>query len=174
MSPTVVDGIPHGSTRCPLAKSVSTNSRHHFLRFVRHRAATTAVRSELISLSVWPPARKPYMAAGSTKHAIKLAFVCSGNGAHRMRLETAMSFLTLSSATSWSRILSDLSFLTTSRCSPFNSKSLADCSDVSEVPHASFFRHSQPLLCNYGERPVIFNAMSMSALTLLRTPASSV
>ena len=89
--------------------SVSTISRHLLLRFVPHNAATTAVRNELTSLMVKPPAGKPYMAASPTKHAVKLPFVSSGKGAQRMRLEMVIPFLTRPSATSMVILLAHLS-----------------------------------------------------------------
>ena len=79
----------------PCVSSVSNSDKLHFardrqgvlwrivsaqfhdigLRFVSHSAATKAVRSELTSFRVKLAAGKPYMAAGPTKHAIKLVFV---------------------------------------------------------------------------------------------------
>ena len=147
-----------GSTRCPLAKSVSTVSQHLLLRFVHHRAATTAVSSELINLRVWPPAMKEAIHCGRSNHTRNQAgFCCGGKGAHRMRLEIVMPFLARSSATSLdipahlSGMSSGLSLLTTSRCSPFKTKSLADCSAVAVVPPSFVLFDVQFLLCDSGK-----------------------
>ena len=50
LSQTLVGCILQGSTKCPLGKNVNRISQHLLLRFVPHRATTTAVRSELTSL----------------------------------------------------------------------------------------------------------------------------
>ena len=110
-------------------------------------AATTAVRNELTSLRVKRPGGKPYMAAGPTKHAVKLPFVSSGKGAQRMRLEMVIPFLTRPSATSLVILLAQLSWIPSDFEFADNIKLLSIQVEVSHRLQTQFKWCSRPWFC---------------------------